>query len=120
MRAATKLLAPAFDELSLVVEHHHTVRLLARRINGVMYINVTLRVFTDAMRVAVLNINRKLAPIVSDLVGMFSRAQNRLPAAGFIRGAKNQRRDKASSNLSEKLATGYRHACIPQRFGEAD
>ncbi len=73
---------------------------------------MSLRVFADAMRIAILNVGRKLAPVVRDLVGMFSGTENWLLAAGFVRGSKNQRRDEAGSELSEKSAAGYGHVAL--------
>jgi hypothetical protein len=109
MNAAAELLAPAFDELSLVIEDHHAVRLLARSVDSVVNVNVPLRVFANAMRIAILNVGGEFSPVVRDLVSMFSGTEKGLFAAGFIRSSKDQWRNEASSNLSEKFAARYRH-----------
>ena len=107
--ASAELLAPALDELSLVIEDHHAVRLLACGVDSVVNVDVSLRVFADAMRVAILDVSGKFSPIVRDLVSMFSGTENGLFAAGFIRSSKNQRRNETRSNLSKKSAARYRH-----------
>ena len=54
--AAFEFLAPALDELALLVEHHHGVGALAGRVHGVVDVDVALRVFDDAMGIAVLDV----------------------------------------------------------------
>jgi hypothetical protein len=56
------------------------------------------------MGIAVLNVSRKLTPVMRDFIGMLTGTENRPSAAGFIRSAKDKRSGKTSSNLSNKFA----------------
>ena len=109
VRAAAKLTAPTLDELPLMIEDDHAVRFLAGGIYGVVNVNVSLRVFANAMRVPVLNIGGELAPVMRDLVGVFSGTKDRLLAAGLVCSTKDQRCDEGGSELSEKSTAGYGH-----------
>ena len=42
VRAALELLAPALDELALLIEHHHGVGALAGRVHSVVHVDVAL------------------------------------------------------------------------------
>src|SRR5580704_7671236 len=109
MRATAKLTAPALDKLPVAIEYNHAVWFFAGRINGMVDVYVTLRVFANAMCVAVLNIGWKLAPVMCDLVSVLSGTKDWLFAPRFARSTKNERCDKAGSKLSEKSAARYRH-----------
>src|SRR5580698_5282523 len=61
------------------------------------------------MRVAILNIGWKLAPVVRNLIDMIARSYNRLVASGLIRHSEYQRRNKARAGLSEKFTASYNH-----------
>ena len=71
-------LAPRTDELAVAIEHHHRVGAVARRVHGVVHVDVALRVLDDAVGVAPLDARRQLAPVVNRFVGV--GAARRAPA----------------------------------------
>src|ERR1700739_2081946 len=105
MCAATELLAPTLDEFSLVIEDHHAVWFLTGGIYRVMDVNVPLRVFADSMSIAILNVSRKFAPVVRDLICMLSGTKDWFPAAGFIRSPEYHRRYKTGAKPCDKFTT---------------
>ena len=62
VRAALEILAPGLDELALGVEHHHGVVAFAGVVDGVVDVNVPLRILADAVGVAVFDIGRQIRP----------------------------------------------------------
>lgn len=108
MRAAPEVLAPGFHEFTLMIEYDHAVAAFARGIHRVVNINIGVRIFADAVSVAVFDIGGKLAPIVGDFVFMGALAQNGLGAAGFIVRAQNQWRGKTREKRTPAMLR-FRH-----------
>ena len=73
---AAKFLSPRAHELAVTIEHHHRVRALARRVHGVMDVDVPLGVLDNAVRVAPFQVRRQRAPVVDGLVGMGASAEH--------------------------------------------
>jgi hypothetical protein len=73
--------APRSDELAVAVEHHHRVGAVARRVHGVMDVDVPLRILDHTVRVAPLDPRRQLAPVVNRLVGVGAGAEHRRAGA---------------------------------------
>jgi hypothetical protein len=51
-----------------MIENHHAVGFFAGRVYRVVDVDLAMRVFADAMRVAVFDIGRQRTPIVRDFV----------------------------------------------------
>ncbi len=114
VRAAFEFLAPAFNEFAFVIEDHHAVGLFARRVDGVMNVDMPVRIFADAVRVAVLDVGRKLAPIMGDFVGVLALSYNRLLAAGFIGCPQDERSGEASQKHAAWCVRV--HKIMPESF----
>jgi len=71
-----------------------------------MDVDVAVRIFTDAMRVAVFDVARQLAPVVNAFVFVLAIAQDWGLGAGRVGGAENQRR---CGRGGEKTAAGGIH-----------
>ena len=84
VRAAAERRTPALDETAVAIEDHHSVMRLAGRVDGVVNIDVPLRIDTDAVGVAVLDVGRERAPIMRDFVGVVSGPENGFGGAGFV------------------------------------
>src|SRR5437764_1476491 len=106
VRAQLVLLAPGADELALRIEHDDGVIALARRADGVMDIDVPMRIFADTMRVAIFDVRRQLAPVVNAFVFVLAIAQDGCVGAGFVGCAEDQWR---SGGCGEKTAAGSIH-----------
>ena len=77
MGSASEILAPTSNEPPLAIEDHHRIATLAHCINGVMDVDVPLRVLTNTVCIAVLDVGRQLAPIVSYFEDVFTGTDDR-------------------------------------------
>src|ERR1700758_4336679 len=105
MRSAFELATPGTHKLSFLVKNHNRVRRLARGMNGVMNIDMTLRVFTDAVRVPISYIGGKPAPVMERFILVFALAKNRRTSAGFVSCPEKERRRSGCTCGSEKVAS---------------
>src|SRR6184192_2123167 len=104
MRAAFDLAPPGTHKLSFLVKNHNRVRRLARGMNRVMNIDMTLRVFTDAVRVSISYIGRKPAPVMERFIAMLALAKNRRTIAGLAGCPEKERCHSSCPGGSEKVA----------------
>src|SRR3569833_669704 len=95
VRDAAKLLAPGADELPFLIENDHRVRDLAIGEHSVVDVDVVLGVFDDTVCVAVLDVGRKLAPVVNGLVLPFAFTKNVAASAGLVLSTKEQGHGKS-------------------------
>src|SRR3954470_16205272 len=95
MGSASEIFAPASNKAPLAIEDNHRIATLARGINGVMDINVPVRVLTNTMCIAVLDVGRQLAPVVSYFEDIFTGTDSRLAHTCFTRRAQDQWRARA-------------------------
>src|SRR5689334_7834120 len=109
MRSAFELTTPGTHKLSFLVKNHNRVRRFARGMNRVMNIDMTLRVFTDAVRVPVLYIGGKPAPIMHGFILVFAFAKNRRTSAGFVGCPEKERCHSGCTGGSEKVASADSH-----------
>jgi len=72
-----ELPSPGADEFSLLIENHHRVGVLARPMNSVMDIDMTLRILTNPVGIAILDRARQLAPIMNRFVLVFPFSNDR-------------------------------------------
>src|SRR2546421_8953348 len=109
MRAAFELATPGTHKLSFLVKNHNRVRRFARGMNRVMNIDVTLRVFTNAVRVPISYIGGKPAPVMERFIPMFAFAKDRGTIAGFVGCPKKERCHTSCPGGSEKVASADSH-----------
>src|SRR5439155_9042349 len=108
MRAAFKLTAPAPDEPAVSVEHLHSVVAKAALTDGVFDEDTALGIDGHAVGIAKAKADRKLAPIVDNLVSIFARADDWPGGAALVTRANGERRggcDRSSSGGFQKLTT---------------
>ena len=114
VRAALELLAPALDELALFVEDHHGVGAFAGGVDGVVHVDVALRILDHAVGVAVLDPRRQFAPVVDRLVGVFAAADDGRFGSGFVGGAQDRRGQRAGLHESPpRSAHGREYTTTP-------
>src|SRR5690242_20759260 len=109
MRSAFELATPGAHKLSFLVKNHNCVGRFARGMNRVMNIDMTLRVFTDAVRVPVAYIGGKPAPVMERFISMFALAKNRRTIAGFVGYPEKERCHTGRTGGSKKVASADSH-----------
>src|SRR3954471_4129418 len=90
MRSALEILAPALNELAFGIENHHRVAALARCVDGVVDVDVAVRILANSVCVAVLDFDGKITQVVSDFPDVVARAEDRLPCSSFVGCTKYQ------------------------------
>src|SRR5438477_11871986 len=114
--AAFELLAPGLDELAIGIEHHHAVGTFARGVYSVVHVDAALRVFAYAVRVAVLDICWKFAPVVRHFIGILAFADYRFSIPRLARSAEDKWRAPARVHSRSAIRRGLRN-CISALAG---